>query len=149
MSVAVRALRPEDREAWEPLWAGYLAFYETDLDPVVTEVTWQRFGDASEPMHAVGAFDEQGNLLGFAHLIQHRSTWSSTAYCYLEDLYTTPEARGRGVGRALIAAVADAARRAGADKLYWQTHATNDTARALYDQVARHEGFLVYDHPLD
>ena len=148
MSTVVRSLTPQDRGAWDVLWAGYLRFYATDLDPVVTELTWQRFGDEGEPVHALGAFDADGRLVGICHHVLHRSTWSSTSYCYLEDLFTVPDARGTGVGRALIEATAEAARGAGADKLYWQTHATNATARALYDRVARHEGFVVYDRPL-
>ncbi|WP_457325365.1 N-acetyltransferase family protein [Roseateles sp. P5_E11] len=144
----VRPLQPTDRAAWQPLWDGYNAFYgragETALPAEVTETTWARFFDATEPVHALVAEDESGQLLGLVHYLYHRSTTRVELTCYLQDLFTTPEARGRGVGRALIEAVYAAAREAGIKRVYWQTHTTNATGRALYDKVAHHMGFIVY-----
>jgi GNAT superfamily N-acetyltransferase len=64
--------------------------------------------------------------------------------CYLQDLFTAAQARGGGVGRALIEAVYDAAGAAGSARVYWLTHETNAVAMGLYDQVAVKSGFLVY-----
>jgi GNAT superfamily N-acetyltransferase len=82
------------------------------------------------------------------HYLFHRSTTRIEPTCYLQDLFTTPESRGRGVGRALIEGVYAAVRRAGGRRVYWQTHTTNATARALYDKLARHDGFLIYGHDI-
>ncbi|KQV49214.1 GNAT family acetyltransferase [Pelomonas sp. Root1217] len=146
--IQVRPLQLSDRADWQPLWDGYNAFYgragETALPAEVTETTWARFFDATEPVHALVAEDEQGRLLGLVHYLYHRSTTRIELTCYLQDLFTTPEARGRGVGRALIEAVDTAARQAGVKRVYWQTHTTNATGRALYDKVAHHMGFIVY-----
>ncbi|CAN5705628.1 GNAT family N-acetyltransferase [soil metagenome] len=147
MTFAIRPLAPADRTAWEPLWAAYLDFYATDLAPSTTDEAWRRLADPLEPVGALGAF-EADDLLGFAHHTFHRATWSLTSYCYLEDLFTTPESRGRGVGRALVEATAATAVAAGSDKLYWHTDATNTTARALYDRLATHSGVIVYEHDL-
>ncbi len=68
--------------------------------------------------------------------------------CSLQDLFTAEAARGRGVGRKLIAAVYDAARAAGSSRVYWQTQVTNTIGRALYDKMAEHLGFIVYSHEL-
>lgn len=143
----MRSLQLTDRDAWDPLWQGYLAFYETALPASVTDATWLRFSDPAEPMHALGAFDGE-RLVGICHHLLHRSTWSLGHYAYLEDLFTNPAHRGRGVARALIEVTAQSARDGGATKLYWQTHEGNMAARALYDQVARHEGFVVYEREL-
>jgi GNAT superfamily N-acetyltransferase len=143
----VRPLRPSDRIAWDRLWQGYLTFYETALPPALDDVTWQRFADPTEPMYALGAFEGE-RLVGICHHVLHRSTWSMGWYAYLEDLFTNPADRGRGAARALIEATARSAREAGATKLYWQTHAGNVGARALYDRVARHEGFVIYEREL-
>lgn len=147
MTLLIRPLTDDDRTAWDVLWAGYLEFYETELAPEVTELTWRRFADPAEPMWALGAFVD-GELVGFCHHHLHRSTWAATTYCYLEDLFTAPAARGTGVGRALIEATATAARAEGAERIHWQTMAHNATARALYDQVARHDGYIVYERDL-
>lgn len=139
----VRPIRPEDRAGWEPLWQGYLRFYKEDLPQEVTEIVWARFLDPAEPMHALVA-EAKGRLLGFVHCVFHRGTWSVEDVCYLEDLFTAEDARGRGVGRALIEAVYELARRENVRRVYWVTQEGNKTARALYEQLAQRQDFVQY-----
>jgi GNAT superfamily N-acetyltransferase len=82
--------------------------------------------------------------VGLAHYLFHRSTTMLGPICYLQDLFTDAASRGKGVGRALIEAVYERARRAGSLRVYWQTHETNLVARKLYDEVAERSGFIVY-----
>ena len=149
--IAVRPAAHTDFEAWKVLWDGYNAFYGRDgptaLPIEVTQATWARFFDANEPVHALVA-ERSGTLLGIAHYLFHRSTIQVAPTCYLQDLFTVEAARGQGVGRALIEAVCDRARAAGAGRVYWQTHETNATAMRLYDSVAERSGFVVYRKPL-
>jgi GNAT superfamily N-acetyltransferase len=142
-AVEIRELASDDRSAWEPLWNGYLDFYSATLAPGTTDVTWRRLLDPAEPMFVLGAYAD-GRLRGIVHYILHRSTWSAGGYCYLQDLFVAPEARGLGLGRALIGAVYEKARAAGASRVYWLTHETNATARRLYDSVAENAGFIQY-----
>lgn len=139
----IRPLRAEDRAAWEPLWAGYLAFYGASVAPETTHTTWARLMDPAEPMHVLGAWAD-GTLVGIVHYIFHRSTWTVGDYCYLQDLFTAEAARGQGAGRALIEAVYARARDAGAGRVYWLTQEGNATARALYDTLADRPGFIQY-----
>jgi GNAT superfamily N-acetyltransferase len=145
--VEIRPVRPTDYDAWLPLWNGYNEFYgrvgATALDPAITETTWKRFFDPGEPVYALVA-EVDGSLDGLAHYLYHRSTTRSELVCYLQDLYTAPARRGRGIGRALIEGVSAQARRAGLRRVYWQTQASNAPGRALYDRVATHHGFIVY-----
>jgi len=147
MNPIIRPARPDDFDDWLPLWDGYNAFYgrsgETALAPEITRATWSRFFDAYEPMWALVAEDD-GLLVGLAHYLFHRSTTALQPSCYMQDLFTASAARGRGVGRALIEAVYDAAARAGVARVYWQTHQTNATAMRLYDQIAEKPGFVIY-----
>ncbi|MGO4564680.1 N-acetyltransferase family protein [Rhizobium sp. 2YAF20] len=144
MTTVVRPLQPSDRAAWEPLWTAYQRFYEVAIPPETVDLTWGRFHDGAEPMHALGAFDEDDRLVGIVHAIFHRSTWLPQWTCYLQDLYVDDSQRGRGTGALLIEAVADLARANGAGRLYWMTHETNATARRLYDQIAERSGFVQY-----
>lgn len=146
-SLVVRPIARADHDGWRPLWDGYNAFYgragATALDEAITAATWQRFFTPGEPVRAlVAEFD--GRIAGLAHYVFHRSTTRLTDVCYLQDLFTAEALRGRGVARALILAVCAAARDANASRVYWQTRDTNTAARALYDQVATHDGFIVY-----
>ena len=147
--IAVRPIAATDRAAWEPLWAGYNAFYgrvgETALAREITDTLWQRFFDAAEPVSGLVA-EDGGRVVGLAHYLFHRSTTRIEPVCYLQDLFTSAELRGRGVGRALIEGVYARAHEAGAKRVYWQTRESNAAGRLLYDKVAHHLGFIVYSH---
>ncbi|GGG26837.1 GNAT family N-acetyltransferase [Chelatococcus composti] len=142
-AIVVRPLTAADRAAWEPLWQGYQAFYCISLPPEVSDGTFARMLDPAEPIHGLGAFVD-GELAAIAHYIFHATTWSLAPRCYLNDLFTAEAHRGRGLARRLIEAVYEAARSAGADRVYWLTHKDNATARALYDRVAEDVGFVQY-----
>ncbi len=146
-SVEIRSARPEDYAQWKVLWDGYQAFYgrsgPTALAPHITETTWARLHDVSEPVHGLVAVNGE-RLLGIAHYLYHRSTTLVGPTCYLQDLFTAEEARGKGVGRALIEELYRRAAADGAERVYWQTHHTNATARRLYDTVAEDSGFVIY-----
>lgn len=143
----VRPIQRSDYPQWRPLWDGYNAFYgragSLMLPEVITASTWARFFDAAEPVHALVA-DDGGRVVGLAHHLYHRSTTRLHDVCYLQDLFVDERQRGKGVGRALITAVYAAARAAGCGRVYWQTKTDNHAGRALYDQVAQHNGFVVY-----
>jgi GNAT superfamily N-acetyltransferase len=144
--VEISPLRPWDRVKWEALARGYQAFYERAVPDAGYEETWQRLINGDELYGVAARLD--GEVVGIAHYLFHANVWTAES-CYLQDLFVDEAARGRGAARALIEQVADAARERGAQRLYWHTQEGNARARALYDQVARHRGFICYDVPLD
>jgi GNAT superfamily N-acetyltransferase len=141
--IEIRPIGKEERVNWEVLWQGYLRFYESSQTADATDATWLRMHDPAEPMHGLGAYVD-GRLLGIVHYLFHRSFWTIGNYCYLQDLFVSDDARGNGLGRALIESVYDRAREAGASRVYWLTQESNATARALYEQVADRSGFIQY-----
>ncbi len=145
ISVSVRPLKAYDHDAWRRLWTDYLTFYETTVPETAYRTTWQRlFSEGEfEPRGLLALSD--GRPIGLVHFVFHRSCWSVEGNCYLQDLFTVPEARGKGAGEALIDAVRKAAAERGVTNVYWMTHETNGTARRLYDRVARRTGFIEYD----
>jgi GNAT superfamily N-acetyltransferase len=147
VAVGVRAVRQSDFDSWLPLWNGYNAFYgragATALAAEITAATWRRFFDPAEPVHGLVA-ELDGAVVGLCHYIFHRSTTSLPPICYLQDLFTDPQVRGRGVGRALVHEVYERARQARAVRVYWQTHESNLVAQQLYNTVAERSGFIVY-----
>jgi GNAT superfamily N-acetyltransferase len=141
--INIRPVGKNERAAWEALWNGYLAFYKATLAPGASDVAWQRFHDPDEPMFLLGAYADS-RLIGIVQYLFHRSTWTPGNYCYLQDLYVSEHARGLGAGRALIEAVYERAKQAGASRVHWLTKDSNMQARILYDQVAELSGFIQY-----
>ncbi|MEN5259066.1 GNAT family N-acetyltransferase [Pseudomonas protegens] len=145
--IQIRPVTAADHAAWLPLWQAYLSFYETELPDAVTQSTWQRFLDPSEPTHAALAWDGE-RAVGLVHFIYHRSNWSIENSCYLQDLLVTPDQRGTGVGRQLIEFVYAQAKQDGCAKVHWLTHETNATAIQLYERIAERPGFIQFRKPL-
>jgi GNAT superfamily N-acetyltransferase len=142
--IEIRPLKADDRAQWNALWAGYLRFYRQHLPSEVTDGTFARLIDPDAPLHGLVA-GRGGTLVGFVHYLFHATSWSLRENCYLEDLYVDREARGGGVGRALIRAVYEAADRAQAASVYWLTQEFNSEGRALYDTLARRTSFIRYE----
>jgi GNAT superfamily N-acetyltransferase len=143
--IILHTLTAADFDDWNPLWQAYLVFYESSLPDDVTANAFARMVD---PTTATGGFlarDASGQAVGLVNWIDHPTNWALGNSCYLQDLYVSEAGRGLGTGRALIEAVADAARARNCAKVYWQTHESNETAMLLYDKVATKSGFLVYD----
>ncbi|MCU0868077.1 MAG: GNAT family N-acetyltransferase [Burkholderiales bacterium] len=141
---SLRPFAPGDFDRWLPLWRGYQSFYKVDIPATTTAVTWRRLLDPAEPMRGVFALGDDGAPVGFVHTIDHRSCWTVGDYLYLQDLYVAESVRGRGHGRALIEHVYADAQARGIARVYWLTHESNATARALYDRVADRTGFIQY-----
>ena len=145
MSVRVRRLAEKDKAAWQPLFKGYIAFYKATVADDVIEQTWQRLMQGASDFHiGLVAVNDADTPVGLAHVLFHRSTWSPTQYCYLEDLFVDPSQRLKGVGRALIEATYKEADARGCTRTYWATQEFNYRARALYDQLATKSVFVQY-----
>ena len=145
MVVAVRLIEAKDKASWLRLFKGYIAFYEATVPDDVIELVWQRMMHGGSDAHiGLVAVGDDDRPVGLAHILLHRSTWSPTHYCYLEDLFVAPELRAEGIGRALIEAVYRHADALGCTRTYWMTDETNYRARGLYDQMATKGAFVQY-----
>ena len=145
MAYSVRRLQEKDKAAWLPLFKGYITFYKSTVADEVIETTWQRLLSDEEGFHkGFVAVDDADKPVGIAHIIFHRSTWSPTWYCYLEDLFVEPDLRAGGIGKMLIEAVYKAADERQCTRTYWSTQEFNYRARGLYDKMATKSPFLQY-----
>lgn len=143
-SITIRPIQPDDYAQWAELWRGYLTFYETTLPDEVYRFSFDRMlGDDPRDFSGMLALDGD-RPVGLVHYLFHRHGWKVEEVCYLQDLFTLPDIRGRGVGRALIEAVYDAADAYGAPSVYWLTQDFNASARILYDQVGTLTPFIKY-----
>lgn len=141
---SVRRLRQDDEAAWRRLWTGYLEYYKTTVSEEVYATTFARLlsGKDGEFCAFVACHGDQP--IGLTHYLFHRHCWKIEPVCYLQDLFTDPAHRGRGIGRLLIEAVYHAADAEGAPAVYWLTQEFNYAGRALYDKVAEKTPFIKY-----
>ncbi|MCH4090009.1 GNAT family N-acetyltransferase [Acetobacter sp.] len=142
ISLVIRNVEAADEGAWRRLWAGYNRFYEAAVPADVTGRTWERLLDAANPLFCRVA-EKEGEVIGFTNSVLHEGTWVNEPICYLEDLFVTHEARGNGVGRALIRDLVDLGRKQGWSRLYWHTR-ENNPARRLYDEFVQADDFVRY-----
>ena len=149
--IIVNELRPDDETRWRALWRGYLEFYETTLPPERYADTWRRLMSPEVPIYGFGAREGSADapLIGITHYLFHAHAWNDREVCYLQDLFVDSTVRGQGAGRALVERVAAAARERGCFRLYWTTKEDNHRARRLYNLIAKYNGFIRYDYPLD
>lgn len=144
-SIRVRPLQAQDKMAWLALFKGYITFYKGSIADDVIDETFARLLSGAEGVHSgLVAVDGNDTPVAIAHILMHRSTWSKTWYCYLEDLFVSPDIRAKGVGRKLIEAVYQEADRRGVTRTYWTTQEFNYRARGLYDQLATKSPFIQY-----
>jgi len=142
--ITIRPLARSDEPEWRRLWTAYLEFYNTSVPEEVYATTWERLFDDGdyEPNGLIAEVD--GKPVGLVHYMFHRTCWTVGNSCYLQDLYADPAIRGKGIGRALIEAVYEKADAAGAANVYWMTQDFNETARKLYDRIAKLTPFIKY-----
>lgn len=140
----VRPAADADRAAWAAMFADYRAGAGLAPDPDAVARVWTWVCDPAHPLRALLAVTEDGPV-GFAHARRFPRPILGAEGVYLDDLYTSPSARGRGVARALLGDLAAQARAEGLGVVRWTTRPGNAAARRLYDAVATVADSVTYD----
>ena len=141
----IRHPEESDRDQWDSLWQGYLAFYKSSRPAAVTDELWRRIHDPAHEIQCRLAVASDASLVGLVHFFPHAHTWYTARVCYLNDLFVSPDIRGGGIGQRLIEAVVDEGRREGWAEIYWHTQVENQVARGLYDKITGGtDGFVNY-----
>lgn len=147
----VSLIRPAieaDEARWRALWADFVALDTEKCPEQATDFIWRNALDAAHPMNMLMAV-HSGEIAGFLLYTTHDFSRSVRPVCYLLDFYTTPEVRGRGLGRALIHHLSEIGRAKGWLKIYWMTQPENSDARRLYDKFGQTSPLLRYDMHLN
>ena len=144
MSVVVRRVEARDESAWRTLFRDYGVFYATEFDDAQLDHVWALLLDPAGRVDALVA-EVEGAVVGIAHYRSHPDTFSTGTDWYLDDLFTAPDARGAGVGTALLAHLTDLARATGPGTLRWITAADNERALRVYDRVATKTTWVTYE----
>ena len=148
MSYTVRPVEAADLDEWRDLYSAYREFYALVPDSAVVDRVWSWIGDDGHETNALVAVDADGTLGGLAHYRRFARPSSGTTGLWLDDLFTRPDLRGAGVGRALIEAVSQIADDEKLSVVRWITNENNATARRLYDTLATATKWVTYDKPV-
>ena len=143
-TVTVRAITPADRESWGETFRGYRDFYEKPHDPEIIDRVWGWLNDPAHETRGIAAV--QGDrIIGIAHFRTFARPLAGSTGIYLDDLFTTEEARGQGIATELLTRLGAIARDEGASVVRWITADSNTTARKIYDRVATQTPWVTYD----
>ncbi|QIQ22423.1 GNAT family N-acetyltransferase [Zophobihabitans entericus] len=144
--ITIRFAQPKDEATWCELWDGYCRFYQTQLAEEITQQTWQRILSPNSSLFCRMIL-VKNKPVGFALYVLHEGSWVTKPICYLEDLFVTPEHRGKGLGKALLDDLFTLSKQSDWSRIYWFTQ-KNNPARALYDQYATTDDFVRYQKNL-
>lgn len=143
--VAVRAPRDDEFDAWAVLFRGYRVFYQLAPDESAVERVWSWIHDPDHETNALVASSDGSQIVGLAHYRRFARPSTGSVGIWLDDLFTDPEQRGKGIGRILINAVTDISTRAGCSIVRWITAADNLPGQRLYDTLATKTTWVTYD----
>lgn len=144
MSAHIRPIEARDHDEWVALFTAYGVFYETTFTAPQIEAVWGWLMDPKHP-HAAWVAELDGNLVGFGHLRRHSDTFTGGPAWYLDDLYTSPAARGHGVATGIIGALRAHADANGGGTISWITADDNLTAQRVYDKIATRARWVTYE----
>jgi GNAT superfamily N-acetyltransferase len=144
VTVTVRAIAPADEPVWRRLFRDYGTFYKTSFDDAQLDHVWSLLLDPAGRVDALVA-EQDGVVVGMAHYRSHPDTFSTGTDWYLDDLFTAPEARGTGVGTALIEHLTALGKATGPGTLRWITADDNVTAQRVYDKLAKKTSWVTYE----
>ncbi|QVQ54265.1 GNAT family N-acetyltransferase [Spiractinospora alimapuensis] len=143
-TVSVRPLDAADEPRWRVLFRGYRAFYRLEESEEVVSRVWGWLTDPEHECHGLVA-EMEGTVVAIGHYRRFARPTTGTVGLWFDDLFTDPDRRGVGAGRALIRRVTEIAEAEGRSVVRWITAEDNHRARALYDQVATRTRWVTYD----
>lgn len=140
----VRPVSDADHPAWDALYDAYAQFYGVPQTPEMRATVWAWLTDDSHSVDGLVA-DDNGTLIGFAHVRAFARPLAAATGLYLDDLFVSPDVRGTGAAAAIIDAVKVKAAEDGHSIVRWITARNNARARGLYDKVAQETEWVTYD----
>jgi len=148
-AVRIEPVSTAQLETLLPMIAAYQRFYEVDdIDLERNRTFFSRFLAPSDDGMLLGAWRDE-ELVGYACLYWHFTSLVPAETVLLNDLHVAETQRGKGIGRALIEASAEIARKRGAHHLEWATQPDNKAAQRLYDKTgAERSEWVEYELPL-
>ena len=148
MTCTIRLATVEDADRVAPLFDAYRQFYGLVPDlALASRFLADRLARGESVVLLAAAAD--GTLMGFVQMYPGFSSLRAARTYVLYDLFVQPRARRHGVGRLLMEAASDEARRAGAVALVLSTAKTNVGAQRLYESLGWVRDDDFYEYGLD
>lgn len=142
--ISVRPLDPSDADRWRELFKAYREFYRLQESAEVESRVWGWLVDPDHESEGLVAEDD-GRIVAIAHYRRFARPSTGTVGIWLDDLFTDPQIRGKGAGRALIERLQRIAALEGRSVVRWITAEDNRQAQALYDTLATRTDWVTYD----
>ena len=143
--VRIRALEQGDFFAWYELFATYAESRNTPLNDERTMRAWAWLHGDKASVRGLVVHDEEGTLIGIAHIQEFERPLENDRGLHLEDLFVSPDYRNRGVGTAILNHLRQEARERGLGLIRWVTTEDNETGRRFSEELANRTNLVTYD----
>lgn len=135
MGTTIRWARPDDLPELVRLCTEHAAYERSSFDPKgKTEALAHLLFTQDARLKCLIA-EHEASAIGYASFSVEVSTWDADRYMHMDCLFLRPEARSKGIGRALMRRIAQEALAQGVKRMQWQTPSFNVDAIRFYDRL--------------
>ena len=140
----IRFLEQKDKEKWAKLYNGYADFYKVPMNTRIIDTLWNWIHDKNHVVNGI-CFELDNIIVGIAHYRTMPRPIKGQYIGFLDDLFVEPEMRGQKIAQKLINHLKSLSKVNNWDGIRWITHSSNETAKKLYDKIAKNTGFELYE----
>lgn len=145
MNTVIRPVADRDFFSWVDLFSAYGEHYDVNVTDETALRLWSWLTDAKHEQEALVAVNDDDELIGLAHFREFSRPLASSRGLYIDDLFVTESARNAGAGHALLSHLKELAAKRRLSVVRWVTAEDNETAQALYNDVATRTSWVTYD----
>ena len=140
----IRKIKKKDKENWIKLYCKYSRFYKVPMKQEILDTLWSLINDEIHVVNGI-CYEIEDKIVVIAHYRTMPRPIKGKYNCFLDDLFVDENFRGQKIAQKLIKYLESLSKKNNWEGIRWITHSFNDTAKTLYDKIAKNTGFELYE----